>query len=249
VHVGTSGWNYKHWREIFYPRATAQSRWLEYISARFDTVEINTSFYRIPRTESVAEWQRRTPPHFLFAVKLWRGITHYRKLVNASEFLRRFFDVFEPLGPERRAPLLIQLPPNQGKNVDKLRIFFDDLRSTAFSPWLYAVEFRNNSWLSDDVSRVLDENGAALCLHDMRDAGAVDQPNNSGFVYVRRHGAGEGRYAGSYSPQQIQADAKKIGSWVRAGKSVFVYYNNDIGGHALDNARDLNRELSSLGIL
>ena len=249
VHIGTSGWNYKHWREIFYPKGVPQKQWLRYISAQFDTVEINTSFYRIPKTESVAQWQCDTPPQFLFAVKLWRGITHYRKLTNSQEFLRRFFEVFEPLDERRRAPLLIQLPPNQGKNTEKLRGFFADLRATAPSNWRYAVEFRNNSWLSDDAYMVLDDEGAALCLHDMRGAGAADKPNSAPFVYIRRHGSGEGKYAGSYSPEQIRADARAIRSWASAGKDVFVYYNNDIGGHAIENARQLKQELAGSGIL
>jgi uncharacterized protein YecE (DUF72 family) len=130
-----------------------------------------------------------------------------------------------------------------------LRAFFDDLQKAAFSPWLYAVEFRNNAWLADDVYQLLDSHGAAVCLHDMWGAGAVDRPNDAPFVYVRRHGTGAGRYAGSYSPEQIQDDAQKIQGWVRAGRSVFVYYNNDIGGHALENARHLKRELMSSGIL
>ena len=249
VHIGTSGWNYKHWQGIFYPKGFPQREWLRYIAAQFDTVEINTSFYRIPNTESVAQWQCNTPPHFLFAVKLWRGITHYRKLTNSQEFLRRFFDVFEPLHEKRRAPLLIQLPPNQGKNPEKLKAFFDDLRATAPSKWPYAVEFRNDSWLSDDVYRLLDDEGAALCVHDMRGAGATNEPNTARVVYMRRHGSGEGKYAGSYSPEQIRADAGNIRSWASAGRDVFVYYNNDIGGHALMNAHQLKQELAASGIL
>jgi uncharacterized protein YecE (DUF72 family) len=249
VHIGTSGWNYKHWREIFYPKGVPQKNWLRYLAAQFDTVEINTSFYRIPKTESVAQWQCDTPPQFRFAVKLWRGITHYRKLMNSQEFLRRFFDVFEPLDEKRRAPLLVQLPPNLGRNTERLKAFFDDLRAAAPSTWKYAVEFRNNSWLTEEVYSLLDDEGAALCVHDMRDAGATDTPNAAPFVYIRRHGSGEGKYAGSYSNEQIRADASRISSWHADGKDVFVYYNNDIGGHALENARQLKQKLTRSGIL
>jgi uncharacterized protein YecE (DUF72 family) len=249
VYIGTSGWNYKHWREIFYPKGLPQKSWLRYLAAHFDTVEINTSFYRIPKTESVAQWQCDTPPQFRFAVKLWRGITHYRKLTNSGDFLRRFFDVFEPLDQKRRAPLLNQLPPNQRRNPEKLKGFFADLRAAAPSAWRYAVEFRNNSWLTDDVYKLLNDEAAALCLHDMQGAGATDTPNAAPFIYMRRHGSGEGKYAGRYSPEQIRADASRIAFWHSAGKDVFVYYNNDIGGHALENARQLKQELARSGIL
>jgi uncharacterized protein YecE (DUF72 family) len=249
VYVGTSGWNYKHWRGTFYPKEVPQKDWLRHLAGYYDTVEINTSFYRIPKTESVAQWQCDTPPHFLFATKLWRGITHYRKLTNSQDFLRRFFELIEPRDEKRRAPLLIQLPPNQGRNTEKLRAFFADLRAVAPSNWRYAVEFRNDSWLADDVSEFLRDEGAGLCVHDMRGAGATDKPNEAPFVYVRRHGSGEGKYAGSYSPQQIRADAERIRSWQTPGKDVFVYYNNDIGGHALENARQLKQELVRSGIL
>ncbi len=249
MYIGTSGWNYKHWREIYYPRGLAQRKWLPFFAADFDTVEINTSFYRIPKIESVAQWQCSTPPHVRFAVKLWRGITHYKKLINSREFLLRFFDVFEPLEPHRRAPLLIQLPPHLGKNTDKLRHFFDDLRAAAPSPWRYAFEFRNSAWLVAEIYELLDREGAALCIHDMRNAGATNQSNAAPFVYVRRHGSGEGKYAGSYSPEQIRDDACSIRSWCASGRDVFVYYNNDIGGHALENARQLKQELAASVIL
>jgi uncharacterized protein YecE (DUF72 family) len=153
------------------------------------------------------------------------------------------------LQENRRAPLLIQLPPTQGKNTEKLRAFFSDLRAAAPSRWRYAVEFRNNSWLSDDVYKLLDDEGAALCLHDMHGAGATNQPNQALFIYMRRHGSGEGKYAGSYSPEQIRADAENIRSWMATRKDAFVYYNNDIGGHALENAGQLKQELAASGIL
>jgi uncharacterized protein YecE (DUF72 family) len=239
AYIGTSGWNYKHWRNLIYPARMAQKRWLDFIAQHFDTVEVNTSFYRIPKKESVSAWAESTPEHFRFALKLWRGITHYRKLRNSETFTANFLEVAEHMPAERRAPLLIQLPPNQGKDVPKLIEYVRDLRRVSDKHWLVSVEFRNNDWLDEETYEALDREDVALCIHDMAGKGNTDQPNKANFVYVRRHGSGEGRYAGSYSPEQLRADADRIRAWTREGRRVFVYYNNDIGGHAFWNARDL----------
>jgi len=244
AYVGTSGWNYKHWRNLIYPERMPQKRWLDFITQHFDTVEVNTSFYRIPKQETVAAWQAATPEHFLFAVKLWRGITHYRKLKNAETFTANFLKVAETLEPDRRAPLLIQLPPNQGKDVDKLVDYLRQLLRVSDGKWRVAVEFRNTNWLDRDTYKALDKENVAVCLHDMPGKGNTDEPNHADFIYVRRHGTSEGRYAGSYAPRDIRADADKIRSWTNAGKAVFVYYNNDIGGHAFRNALDMKKSLN-----
>ncbi|MBI1895571.1 MAG: DUF72 domain-containing protein [Acidobacteria bacterium] len=237
-YIGTSGWNYKHWREVFYPKGIRSADWLAYLSNRFNTVEINTSFYRIPKATTVAAWPGQTPAGFAFAVKLWRGITHYKKLLGSRRYLRSFFEVFEPLPAARRGPLLIQLPPNQRKNLDKLKAFFGDLHDVAPAGWRYAVEFREDSWLSDDVYSCLDRMKAAICLHDMTGKGAAQEPNGANFIYLRRHGA-TGRYGGNYAPEQIREDAQRVRQWLKQGRTVYMYYNNDIGGHAVRNARDL----------
>ena len=239
AYVGTSGWNYKHWRNLIYPPKFAQKRWLGFVAERFDSVEVNTSFYRIPKPASIAAWQEATPEAFQFAVKLWRGITHYQKLKNSGEFTLRFLDVVNVLAPPRRAPLLIQLPPSQHKDVDKLAAYLELLRDLITTPWNIAVEFRHDSWLDNEVYRMLDRQQTALCLHDMRGKAAATTPSDAPFVYIRRHGTAEGPYAGSYSPEQIEADAARITGWTREGKPVYIYYNNDIGGHAFWNAGQL----------
>lgn len=244
VYVGTSGWNYKHWRNLIYPPRLAQNKWLGYTAERFDTVEVNTSFYRIPAEGTVERWQQETPPHFLFALKLWRGITHYKKLKDTGEYLANFLAVVEVLQPSRRAPLLIQLPPNQGADPGKLRAFLQEFRSRMTTPWLLAVEFRNASWLVPEVYTLLNQENVAVCLHDMVDRADTDVPNDVPFVYVRRHGTNRGRYTGSYSPEQIAADARQIQTWIDQGRSAYVYYNNDIGGHAFWNAEALKKGLS-----
>ena len=244
AYIGTSGWNYKHWRNLIYPPRFPQKHWLPFQAERFDTVEVNTSFYRIPTPETIHAWQQATPPHFVFALKLWRGITHYKKLNDAGEFNARFLEVADNLEPARRGPLLVQLPPNQGKDIEKLQKYLRELRGLMKTHWLVAVEFRHVSWLDPEVYRMLDEEDAAVCLHDMVGKAETDTPNDASFRYVRRHGTAGGRYSGSYSPEQVEADAVRIRGWVAEGRSVYVYYNNDIGGHAFWNAEHLKRAVS-----
>lgn len=239
AYIGTSGWNYKHWRQIFYPEGLKAALWLNYFAERFDTVEINTSFYRIPRAATVAAWPAQTPPGFTFAAKLWRGITHYKKLLGCRPHLESFFAALGELPRDRRAPLLIQLPPGQGLALDKLKAFWDDLEAAGAAGWRVAVEFRHPSWLIEDVYRWLAGRDAAVCVHDMWGRGETERPNDASFVYVRRHGSGQGRYSGDYSQAQIDEDAARIRHWLSVGRDVYAYYNNDIGGHALTNARQL----------
>jgi uncharacterized protein YecE (DUF72 family) len=241
--IGTSGWIYKHWRgEIFEP-GFAQRRWLGRVAELFDTVEVNTSFYKVPKPETVESWVAGTPDSFLFALKLWRGITHYRKLVNAGDLTERFLLSADAVPAHRRAPLLIQLPPNQKPNLPKLEAYVHEFRNLSGNGWRIAVEFREDSWLQPATYELMDRLEVALCLHDMHGKAANDHANRAPFVYIRRHGSSEQLYAGSYSPEAIQRDAERIESWTEEGRDVFVYYNNDIGGHAFRNALDLRSVL------
>lgn len=246
TYIGTSGWNYKHWKLRFYPPGLRQRDWLPYFAERFNTVEINTSFYRIPKPDVVAQWAAVAPAGFRFAVKLWRGITHYKKLLNARAYVDNFLEVIDMLPARMRGPVLIQLPPNQGKNVEKLREFLKEFHEASGGRWRAAVEFRNSAWLCDEVYGILDHAHAAICLHDMPGS-VTDRENNVEFVYVRRHGSGAGKYAGSYSPEQISADAYRVRHWAKAGKDAFIYYNNDIDGKAIVNAQELRERVGSAG--
>jgi len=129
AYIGTSGWNYRHWKDAFYPRSVKAADWLGYFAGQFDTVEVNNSFYRVPTAGVVARWQSQVPGGFRFAVKLWRGITHFRKLVDTREHLETFFRAIEPLATAHRGPLLVQLPPSQGRDLAKLDAFLDDLKA------------------------------------------------------------------------------------------------------------------------
>lgn len=247
IHIGTSGWNYTHWRGRFYPKEMPQRLWLEYYARHFRTVEVNGSFYRIPKTESVEHWVEQAPSRFRFALKLWRGITHFKKLKNCREALKSFFEAAEALPVRQRGPVLVQLPKNQGADPEKLDAFLDDLKQVAApSRWKVAVEFRHPGWLTDETHAVLNRQRAALCLHDMKGQAPAAEPNDASFVYLRRHGA-SGTYAGRYSAAQIRADAQRVRRWSKAGRTVFISYNNDAEGAAVENALELRRLLKGWG--
>ncbi len=164
--IGTSGWNYSSWRGVLYPRGLTQGNWLSHYTREFDTVELNNSFYRIPSTDAVRDWGENAPKRFRFAVKLWRGITHLKKLKDCDEYLSNFLSVINGLDKRQRAPLLVQLPPNLKREIDRLDFFLGSLKELVGRHWKVAVEFRNDEWLCRDVYQLLDSNHVALCLHD-----------------------------------------------------------------------------------
>ena len=236
AYVGTSGWSYDHWRHgVFYPEGLPARKWLAFLAQRFDTVELNSPFYRVPRRTSVETWSATVGPDFPFAVKLWRAFTHYNRLEDPNGRLPSVLATLEPFKPGQRGPLLLQLPPQMKADVAKLDRF---LRRLEPFGWDLCVEFRNATWLTPGVRRVLDDRAAALCVHDMQWAAPVTDPNDgASFVYVRRHGP-DSRYGGSYSDRQVRADAAAIEGWVAGGRRVYVYYNNDGQGNAVrDGAR------------
>ncbi|MEW6744794.1 MAG: DUF72 domain-containing protein [Planctomycetota bacterium] len=234
--IGTSGWSYSHWANgIFYPRGLKQGEWLSFFSRHFDTVEVNSSFYRLPKPEIILHWAQVTGARFRFAVKLWRRITHDKQLAGCAAELQDFFAVVNGLGA-KRAPLLVQLPPSMHRDTDRLAQFLTEVRQAARPRrWRVAVEFRNPDWLGNDVFHVLSQHAAALVLADMPRC-PVTEPNDAPFIYMRRHGPG-GRYRGCYTKEHLTADATCIRQWLEEGRDVYVYFNNDIEGHALSNAR------------
>jgi uncharacterized protein YecE (DUF72 family) len=235
--IGTSGWSYAHWAKgRFYPRGLAQRDRLAHYARRFRTVEVNATFYRLPRPEYVERWLEITGGRFRFAVKLSRRITHQMQLAGCDEELGRFFEVVSGFG-RKRGPLLVQLPPYLSVDPRLLDDFLRALKSNMGKPrWRVVVEFRNDDWLCKDVLEILDRRRAALCLSDMPRC-TTEKPNDVDFVYVRRHGVG--RYSGSYPPAALEKDAGRVRGWLSRGRDVYVYFNNDLGGHAVDNARDL----------
>ena len=246
AYIGTSGWNYGHWRTRFYPKGLGQRDWLCHYAEYFKSVEVNNSFYRVPAPETVTLWSRQAPSTFRFAVKMWRGVSHFKKLKDCREHLQKFFLSVGELRVGQRGPVLVQLPSNQGKDLAKLDAFLGDFRAvTRPARWKIALEFRNPEWLCPETYALLDRRRAAICLHDMPPA-AVVEPNDASFVYVRRHGPA-GDYRHSYSDRALRKDARRIRRWLEEGRMVFAYFNNDAEACAVSNARQLKNELGASG--
>jgi uncharacterized protein YecE (DUF72 family) len=237
VRIGCSGWQYRHWRGDFYPAELPQRRWLEHHSSRFDTVEINNSFYRLPTAATFSAWRDRVPSRFLFAVKASRYLTHMRKLKDPGGPLDVLFGRASALGPQL-GPVLYQLPPGWKKDVVRLEEFVSRLPARH----LHAIEFREPSWYADDVLAVLDRKNVTLCLHDMKGS-ASGRRRIGGFIYVRFHGS-SGKYAGRYSRAELRRWATWLNHAHRAGDDVYAYFNNDVGGHAPRDALQLRSMLA-----
>ena len=230
IRIGTSGYQYRHWRGVLYPEGLAQRRWLERYAALFDTVELNATFYRLPSPEAVERWRDAVPPGFTFAVKGSRYLTHMKRLLDAGAGLRRFFRPVARLGA-KLGPVLWQLPPQLKPDLPRLDRFLSRLPAGR-----HAVEFRDPGWYSDETCDVLDAHGAAFCEHD-----AVERPAprlTGGFRYVRFHGT-TGRYTGRYGAAALRPFAESYLASRTRGRDVFVYFNNDLGGHAVRDALDL----------
>ena len=231
LRLGMSGWNYKHWRGIFYPRDVRPGRWLQFYVQHFDTVEINFSFYRLPTRENFAAWAEQAPPEFLFAVKGNRFITHLKRLSDPVEPLRRFVERADALGPTF-GPVLWQLPPQFHRDQERLDAFLAALPRER----QHAFEFRHDSWFVQPVYDALAAHDAALCLAD-RGGGTSPLEITATWTYVRFHGGlGEGW---AYTEPQLHAWADRIATYRARGVPVYAYFNNDPHGHAIIDGRRL----------
>jgi uncharacterized protein YecE (DUF72 family) len=236
LRIGCSGWQYAHWRGDFYPAGLPTTRWLSHYAGAFDTVELNNSFYRLPSPEAFGGWRARTPAGFLFAVKASRFLTHMKKLKDPVDPLARFFDAARELGP-KLGPILYQLPPRFPVNLDRLRTFLHALPPG----FRHVMEFRDASWYAPEVLAALQSAGVALCLHDMSGS-ATDRMRVGPFVYVRFHGVT--RYGGRYDDERLAGWADWLAEEHGAGRDVFAYFNNDVGGHAPRDAARLREMMA-----
>ena len=234
IHIGTSGWSYDHWEGVLYPHGTASRRRLDYCTARFGTVEVNSTFYRWPQPYAFANWHRRVPEHFRMSVKAPRGLTHGARLYGPERWVGRMSAGLRYLG-RRRGPVLVQLSPLF--EFDHARLAYFLQKAPAW--WRPAVEFRHPSWNREDVFHLLEQSGAAYCVMSGANLPCVLRAT-AGFVYVRLHGPDPFHlYGGSYADDDLRWWAERIREWSAAGKDVFAYFNNDGFGHAVRNADTL----------
>jgi uncharacterized protein YecE (DUF72 family) len=231
IHVGTSGWNYDHWKGTFYPEDGTDRDLLGLYAERLDTVEVNSTFYQLPSERTVEQWVDTVPDDFVFAVKASRYITHMKKLKDPEQAIRKFFDRIAAFG-EKLGPVLFQLPPKWRVNPERLAAFLEALpdgRRCAF-------EFRDRSWYTKKIYDLLRAHGAAFCIYEL--AGHRSPREVIGdVVYVRLHGP-EGAYQGSYSRQALSGWAGAFSQWSRKS-DVYCYFDNDDRGHAPRDASSL----------
>lgn len=234
LYCGCSGWNYPHWREVFYPSGVPQREWLEHYARSFDTVEINSSFYRLPPKTVFEQWRRRTPDGFVFAVKASRYLTHIKKLAEPAEPLQRLLDASAGLA-EKRGPVLYQFPPGWSIDIERLEAFLSVLPADI----RHVFEFRNDTWHCDKLWSLLADHNAAYCMMDSPGL-PLHVKRTADFCYVRMH-SGEER--GRYSERSLNTWAKRIEELLHAG-DVYVYFNNDLRGYAVENALTLRRMIT-----
>ncbi len=234
--IGTSGWHYPHWQGVFYPATLRRSEWLDFYCGWFSTVEVNNSFYRLPAEKTFGGWRDTSPEGFVFAVKVSRFITHFRRLKDSAAPMANFLGRSRLLG-DKLGPLLYQLPPqlarDDGRLEEFLRILPGDVR--------HAFEFRHRSWLCDDVFALLARHGAGLCIYDTPDFTAP-LVTTADFAYLRFHG-GRKMSGGNYTAEELAGWARRIADFNVA--TVFAYFNNDAGGFAVENALALKRLLAT----
>jgi uncharacterized protein YecE (DUF72 family) len=238
IRVGCSGWNYQHWRNgVFYPPRLPPRRWLELYAQHFDTVEVNATFYRLPRENAVATWVRETPPEFLFAVKMSRYVTHIKRLRDLPPSLELFYSRIRPLvDSPKLGPVLWQLP----------RTFHrDDLRLTEaleqLPPGRHCFEFRHESWFVDEVYELLRSRGVALVIGDTPQRRFQAHELTTDWMFIRFHHGSRGHYS-NYSERELEEWARRIEGWAQRA-DVYAYFNNDRNGYAVRNGLWLKQRL------
>jgi uncharacterized protein YecE (DUF72 family) len=238
VRVGCSGWNYKHWRDgVFYPPRLPPKKWLEFYAEHFDTVEVNATFYRLPRETAVANWVIQTPPGFLFTIKMSRYVTHVKRLHELARSLELFYATIAPLvSSPKFGPVLWQFPPTFKRDDSRLREALEQL-----PPGRHCFEFREPTWFDDGVYAALREHGVALVIGD--DPRRKFQPHEftADWTFVRFHHGTRGRN-GNYSASELDEWAQRIATW-RETMDVYAYFNNDWLGYAIANGQGLKARL------
>lgn len=243
VLIGCSGWQYKDWRESFYPKGVPQKTWLEYYAERFATVEVNNSFYMLPKPETFKAWSERTPEDFVVTVKMSRYLTHIKRLKEPHEPVARFMSHAKELG-RKIGPVLLQLPPNLQADPVNLALTLDllaehDVRVT--------VEFRHDSWWTREVESILKEHGAALSWADRLGKPFSELWATADWGYVRLH-EGTGKPRPCYGKDALMSWAERIAARFTPADDVYVYFNNDPNCCAVRDAIVFARACAKIGL-
>ncbi|MCW8408187.1 DUF72 domain-containing protein [Legionella sp. PATHC035] len=235
VNIGTSGWVFKGWKEIFYPKSVAEKDELAYYANVFNTVEINSSFYHVPSAKSIAKWRETTPEQFIFSCKASRYLTHVKMLKDVQDSVHYLLQVIEGL-EEKLGPVLFQLPPYWPFNLERLEQFVKALPES----FHYTFEFRNKTWLRQEVYDLLAQYNIALCFYDFKGY-QCPEIITSDFIYLRLHGPHLDAYLGHYEQKTLLSYAHKFAKWQQEVKQIFCYLDNDQKAVAPSDAQELER--------
>jgi uncharacterized protein YecE (DUF72 family) len=242
VRIGCSGWAYREWRGAFYPEKLPQRRWLAHYATVFETVEVNSTFYRLPSVETVKAWIEQTPPEFRFAVKASRYITHVKRLNSPEKYVERFLAGLEPItAAGKLEAILWQLPPSFRRNDERIAAALEVILARA--PGRHAIELRHPSWFTKDVYALLRARDVALTIADDAEFPFQERELTADWTYIRFHRGGRGT-GGKYSKADLTAWRRRIAAW-RTRTEVIAYFNNDSDSLPVDNAAALRRGLTS----
>ncbi|MCS7163997.1 MAG: DUF72 domain-containing protein [Thermodesulfovibrio sp.] len=238
-YVGTSGWQYGYWKEVFYPKELKYSEWLSYYCKYFPTVEINVTFYRDVRTSTFQKWYGITPEDFLFSVKISRQITHFKRLKVDKKLVDETITKYAVLG-KKLGVILIQLPPSLKFD----RVMIDEFISLLDKKYKYSIEVRNKTFIDDNFFEVLKMNNIAFCIADSAGRFPYHEEVTADFIYVRLHGS-QRLYASEYTESELIEWAQKLKFW---NKTAYVYFDNDYMGYAVKNALKLKSLLTDMSL-
>jgi len=238
--IGTSGWVYPHWSGVYYPRELRQRDWFGYYAKSFSTVEVNNTFYRLPKERAWEHWREQAPVGFRYAFKGSRFITHIKGLRDCEAAVDAFLERARLLG-EHLGPLLWQLPPQQRCDLERLEAFLMVLPRDV----QHVFEFRREDWFQPETFATLRRHNMGFCAYHMVDAETPLEATTD-VAYLRFHGS-EALYGGRYSDEQLAGWAARLRSLPDDVREIYVYFNNDAFGYAIENATTLRRLLREAG--
>lgn len=236
IHIGTSGWSYKHWKGFFYPPKLKPTDWIAFYANQFNITEINASFYRLPLKETVINWIKKVPEDFMFCPKMSSYLTHMKKLLEPEETIERFFEVFKPM-QKRMGPVLIQLPPSLKFNYGKAEHLYRLLK-TKYRKHEFVMEVRHSTWLQEESLTLMTKYDIGLVISQSGERFPYFEMITAKNIYIRFHGP-NALYASSYSDAMLKKFAGKFKKWEKEGHEIWIFFNNDLHGYAIGDAKRL----------
>lgn len=236
IYIGTSGWSYKHWKGIYYPESLPAKEWLTFHAKTYDTTEINNSFYRLPGVEVVKNWAKEVPKEFKFCPKISRFVTHTKRLKEPELTIPRFFEVFDQI-KKHLGPVLIQLHPKQKFDSERLQQFLAYLHEH-YRDYIFALEPRHETWLTNECYDLMKKYKTAFVISHSGEGIPYAEVVTAKHIYVRFHGP-DHLYASGYPKKMLREYADKFERWKNEGHTVWVFFNNDLQGHAIKDSKTL----------